>query len=348
MVPLLILATLACGLGTAPAPTAPAPPPAPAPAPADATLAAQLLALDPAGLAETAADTLGAWQRSRWYSAVAAEGVRVVEVPAARRFFAVWLPPGWETASPKRVLVGVPGTDGTAYEVIHDEIELARVRGYAVVGIQAWDAVAPGEEHYLDAAGIHGLVDLALRYMEARHGATRGAAALVGFSRSAAESFPVAFLDRHLDRNRLALTIAVSGGYNPAVPPWTDFWDRLQAGEWGADAWEGARFWLYCGLRDEQWGPAQCGTMDAARKLVEAHGGQVDRFLQDQVGGHSDFFQKPDIHGEAVDRFLALTGGAAAAPPAAAPRTAPAPSAAPAPRAGPDRPRPVGPRRGRP
>ncbi len=252
-------------------------------------------------LKEADADEMGAYAVSNNYAFALAHGAKVVELPHLNTFFTLWVPPTYTAIPVRRVLVSLHGTGGTAYEPIRDELDLALLHGYAVVGVQ-WRNMA---DKWMQPSEVYQAVDLALRYMEYAYGADHGRAGFVGFSRGATIAYEVSYLDRTSGNDHLALYIPVSGGYHFNNPK--PFWVDVEDGVLGKDVFFDRHFFFYCGQQDAEWGPDACLYSHAAENMVQLYGGVVEGFLDLPTGGHGDYFVDPVLHEAGINVFLWLT-----------------------------------------
>jgi len=115
-------------------------------------------------------------------------------------------------------------------------------------------------------------------------------AVLHGFSRGSALSYHLALLDRGAEGRRLfSAFIADSGGTGPAGTGDTPPGYLKDAPQ---DAYQGAHFWLYCGLKD--YDGVRCDDIDKIRQHILAHGAIVDEFYVNPQGGHGIFIRGRD------------------------------------------------------
>ena len=267
-------------------------------------LALSATATDLSEFQETTTDLLGIYRvtPTDQMMAILDVGARVVNLVDLGTFFALWVPDDYGTREPKRVLVLMHGTDGSAYAEISDELDLAQTHGYALVSIQWWKGLP---DAYYTALQTYSVIELALRYMADVYETDPHKAALVAFSRGSAQSFEITYWDRALKNECFTLTISHSGGIPTDCPP--PFIQSLLACEFGGEPFDGARFFLYCGMKDEEWGIRQCIQMRNAEQIVTAYGGIVEEFIEDPDGLHLGYRLDPTWHEAGIDAFLRLT-----------------------------------------
>lgn len=251
---------------------------------------------------ESSTDLLGLYQTSPNYQRVIEAGARVVNLTAYGTFFVFRLPADYERRDPRRALVAAHGSRGTAYAEIEQELELADKYGHALIAIQWW---LPETDSYLEPDVVHELAGVALEYLHSAYGTDLHRAAFSGFSRGAAISYEVAFHDRQTGSNYFALTISQSGGV--PLEGGRPFFAELESGAYGSDAFAGTHFFMYCGMRDEYWGPEQCAQMHNAERIVSRYGATIEAFIEDPLGGHAGLRDNPEYHEQAVQKFLELT-----------------------------------------
>ncbi len=252
-------------------------------------------------LQESTRDMLGFYKTSPAYQAVIDAGVRVVNVPELGSFFALWIPDSYAEQEVQRVMALVHGTSDNAYSTIAGQLRRAQHHNYALVAVQWW----MGEgEIYLPTDAVYQLLAAALEYVGQEYGADIHKAAYEGFSRGSAIAYQIAYLDRSLASNYFALFICQSGGMHDPGPP---FMQSLRAGNLGDDAFGGQHFFMYCGMKDEQWGTAMCEYMHNAEQTVIKYGGTVERFIEDPQGGHAGLLKTDAHYEDAIKTWFELT-----------------------------------------
>jgi predicted esterase len=263
---------------------------------------------------ETDRDTLGFFKKSRAYPLCAKAGARVINFEDEHSFAALWTPTNFRSG---RIMILLPGTGGTPYEGMKDELSLARKYDYMVAGVQWRDR---DTQQFFDAETVYRLVDRTLRHAAAHDKADLSKVALSGFSRGGAISYEVAWLDAQSNRY-FKLIIAHSGGVplDAVVAPRESrhpghFFSELNAGKLGPDAMKGCNFFLYSGDKDEQWGGKMSEKMENATKVLPLAGANVVEWVRDPNGGHMGYFKTPEIHEKAIRHFIRLTGGESESP----------------------------------
>lgn len=270
------------------------------------------LDIDISRLEESDTDILGFYLDEDWesdYRTMMDAGARVVNLVSDDTFFLVWAPEGYSEMQDRRVMVVLHGSSRTAYDEAESELEKAQEHGYAIVAIQWW---VSNPYRHLKAAEVYKIVDLALRYMEYKYGSDLEKVALEGYSRGSIISYEVAFWDLYNDTNYFALIISNQGGLRHYIN--AGFLDELQHGLYGAAPFEGAHFFMYCGMEDEAFGAEVCYTMQETKAILEEYGAIIERFIQDPMGLHTGYHRSDEYHEEAIQTFIALTSDSDAVP----------------------------------
>jgi hypothetical protein len=229
-------------------------------------------------------------------------GAKVVNLDSMGTFFLVWVPQGYAQLADRRVVVAVHGSDGTAYAESQDELANALKYRYAIIGIQWW---LGRPEAYLTPQQVYQVIDLALRYANQLYGADLKKTCYEGFSRGSAISYEVTFWDRYCETNYFALTVSHSGGIPPEQP--TPFFNDLVSGKYGLGPFSGTSFFMYCGLKDEEWKTKQYDFMSYTRDIIEKYGARIIKFVADPDGGHRGFHLTPAYSEAAMRIFIDST-----------------------------------------
>ena len=211
-------------------------------------------------------------------------GVKSVQSKA----YAVWFPSTWASASPRRVIVGLHGTDGNAEEDWWFNWKSSTSdRGYAYIGLTYLD---PANGIYDDEPAAYANLKTAITDITASCDFGAPAMFLGGFSRGSAMVFGVAYLDLH-DRRLFKGFVNNSGATPPGTPPTATVAAFMARNE--SRAYSGGSFWMYCGERDTVHGSPMCDEMQTARNLVTGYAGVVGDLYRDPTGGHGGLASNP-------------------------------------------------------
>ncbi len=253
-------------------------------------------------------DPFGVWQtKPRDFEQVTKKGARVVNMPEEDTFFAYWIPPKHKSG---RIIVSVHGTGGNPYIALKDEFDWAEKFDYAVIAV-SWFSPERG---FLSAQDLYRNILESLNFLQSKFGHDLSRVAYIGFSRGAAVSYEVAYLDNQSEKI-FDVFIAHSGGIpldlkvesrnqNSFPDP---FFSQLVKGQLPKDAFTGTKFFLYSGDRDESWGPVMSQQMGYARQLIEANGGEVLEWVRDSHDGHMGFLRNPVIKTKALQYFMKIS-----------------------------------------
>ncbi len=227
-----------------------------------------------------------------------AQGARVELTAGGRSFHVLWLPEKSDPLNPPPLIVTLHGHDGWAFEAFHLWHPAAQERGFGILAIQWWLGKGEAPEDYLTPEEVYRDVDETLKRLHCRSGQVL----FHGFSRGAANTYPVAALDRAAKgAHWFSLVVSDAGKANLDYPPVRD----IDKGVYGPKPFEGLHWVTYAGGKDTN--PQRDGiegmreTADWIRKL----GGTVDKALEDPASGHGGFHQNPKNCQAALDAFQA-------------------------------------------
>ncbi|HHH41844.1 MAG TPA: hypothetical protein ENK56_07545, partial [Chloroflexi bacterium] len=249
------------------------------------------------------------------------------------RFFIVWFPEGWERSSDPEVIFTIHGNGGCAESNFKWWSEVAEEHNYGVVALQyAEEDVAdtdPREDFVFDKAdAVYPNLVAAYDELRAHCPIDNVPIVLHGFSRGSAMSYHLALMDRGAEgRHLFSAFIADSGGTGPTGTGDTPPGYLRDAPQ---DAYHGARFWLYCGMEDED--GVRCDDMEKARQIIQAHGAIVDELYVNPTGGHGIFIRgRDEATTPAIEAMLAYIDAIEYSEPAPGPaeEQQPAPTATP-------------------
>lgn len=252
-------------------------------------------------LIEENTDHMGFYKKSREYEILKGE-IKIINLPEYRSFFAIWLPYEYEKQTIKRTLIALHGSDGTVYPEIRDELEFAKKYKYAIVAIQWW---LGEKDKYLSPQEVYKIIEISVKYMNQKYGSSLNKCAYIGFSRGSVTGYEITFLDKAKGNNYLALTICHSGHMPPDML--TPFFQRLLKDEFGKEAYLGKNFFVYCGMKDEEWEERQCDYMKFSKSIVEEYGGKIVGDIIDPNGKHLGLRLNKQYHENAIKKFIELT-----------------------------------------
>lgn len=256
---------------------------------------------DVSSMTEADADGYGMWQESPNYNRIKHLGIRVVDMPQFRSFFAYYLPPNFEQQPIKRAIIAVHGTGGTAYAELQDEIQMAQQLGYAVVAVQMRMPDEP--ERNMAPRELYGMMAQAVQYLRRVKQMNISRIAYVGFSVGGAKSFQIAYQDR-LSPHPLFSLIVNHSGFSKAD---TQFLNDIEQGRSHTKVFNGLPFAFYCGMKDEEWQTQQCEDMHVWHKQITALGGGPIEVIEDAHAGHMGYRRNAAYHERFMRWFMELT-----------------------------------------
>ncbi len=259
-----------------------------------------------ATITQATKDNLGYSENDKKAQTLLDSGAYVLNISNPNTFAVVWEP----KTKPTRLLVLLHGTDGKAYYEVADELSEAQKHSYTLVGLQWFNKES---KTYMTASQIMSALNPVLEYLKTQKGITPQIYVLHGFSRGSAVSYEVTHLDQN-DKNWFTGTANMSGGIpinskieaKSANPSADLFFSKLNAGTLGSSAYNNHHFFMYCGMKDEEWGTEMCEQFQNARKLMEGSGGIVDIFIADPSGKHMGFRSNPDTRKQFISWFTTL------------------------------------------
>jgi predicted esterase len=202
----------------------------------------------------------------------------------ANRFFIICFPDGWEKLSDRKLVVTLHGSGGCAESLFQFWYKLSARRKYAIAALQYAEEDSTGTLHYDDSLQIYKNLRAMLGELQTHCPLQDVPIVLHGFSRGSARTFELALLDR-ADGGLKAFSTFVSDSGTVFAENQGRLSPALQNAP--ADAYNGARFWLYCGGKDHN--GQTCNGMERMKQFVLAHGGAVDDFHKNPTGGHGIF-----------------------------------------------------------
>jgi len=226
-------------------------------------------------------------------------GAKFLSTPDGRSFYVLWTPDG---ASPADVpwLVTLHGHGSWALDEFFLWQPYAEHRRLGIVAVQWWFGGGEQAKDYYDPYELYPVVEKILRGLGARSRRNL----LHGFSRGAANTYALAFLDRRSGNRFFRLIIANAGGAAEDFPPNA----AISTGRYGPQAFEDTSWVLFCGEQDEHPDRDGCPAMRRTAQWLTEFRGSIELTIEDARAGHGGFHQNPAHVEESLrlfDRLLA-------------------------------------------
>lgn len=225
-------------------------------------------------------------------------GARIVPTSDGRSFFVIWPPPG--VARPTRVIATISGHGSWAFDEFYLWHEAAARRGCAVIALQWWFGTGERRRDYYDPTEMYPLFVEELRNL----GVGPRRTLFHGFSRGAANSYAMTYLDRKSGNSFFALSVANAGGYEADFPVHAGEMTDAAAGD---SILAGTRWVLFAGGRDPHPERSGIAGMQKTSEWIRRQGGRVELFLRDARAGHGGFHRNPDNMEAALAVFNRVT-----------------------------------------
>jgi hypothetical protein len=222
-------------------------------------------------------------------------GAEVGLTSDGKSFYLLWFPEGYSAQNPPPMIATMHGHDGWTFEDFYVWHRFLKERKYGLLAIQWWLGEGEGTNDYLLSNEIYRTFDEVFRKLNVKP----GTAMLHGFSRGAANIYPVAVMDRSLKKDYFALFVANAGKANSNYPPVHE----IEQGRFGEKPLEGSHWVTFGGGKDPN--PDRDGIqgMREAGEWIRKYGGTVDLAIEDPDSGHGGFHRNPQNTNAALNVF---------------------------------------------
>ncbi len=227
-------------------------------------------------------------------------GATVTSTPDSNSYYVQWFPAGTPSAMP--VIVTLHGSNGYAFAEFYNWYSYAAARGWGLIALQWYRGTASAfpNDYFTDTV-LYRDIDTAFT----RISYPSGKAFLHGFSRGAARSYALAFLDGHGGGNYFCTILSNAGAATSTYP----LYAAINSGIYGPDVFAGKQWALYCGGLDTAYTISGCPAMSDSKTWLDTQAATVGIFIQDAALGHGDFHTVPAYMDSVLDYYSTCYNG---------------------------------------
>jgi hypothetical protein len=196
------------------------------------------------------------------------------------QYFLYGAPAGQNNASPKRILITVHGTEGSAerdYEVWKPFIANTN---YALASLNWWDGSGDTTADYSTPSTVNTQLH---NFLDDQGYTKKDVVVFEGFSRGSANSYPVVAFDRTSGNPMIDFVVSSSGG---AEASYFNLTTSSISATVKTKVFSGVYWIMACGDKDENPSRDGCQAMESAKSFVTGKGATVLGILSDPNGGH--------------------------------------------------------------
>jgi hypothetical protein len=200
-----------------------------------------------------------------------------------KQYFYYGAPAGQNNASPKKIIISLPGHD-TKAEDDYNTAWLSHITGgsYALASLNWWDGDGEKKTDYYSPSEVLKQTKVFLK----QQGYTSGDLIILeGFSRGSANTYAVIANDRIGGDPIFDAAISASGSYQSDFP----LFDGQNDSNVSTTLFKGVYWVLVCGGKDDNPNRDGCPAMQNTKTFLEAHGATVLGLLTDPNSGHGVF-----------------------------------------------------------
>lgn len=214
-------------------------------------------------------------------SASTLESPQKVTTANGQRFFYYGAPAGQNNASPKKVIISLPGHETSAESDYAAWLPHIKGGQYALAVLDWWDGNGGAKTDYYSPAEV---VTQTRLFLTAQGYLASDLIILEGFSRGSANTYAVIANDRGSGAVFDA-AISASGRYQSDFP----WYEDRPNGTISPTIFMNVAWVLACGGKDPSPEQGGCQGMEETKTFLVAHGANVLAVLEDPTGGHGAF-----------------------------------------------------------
>jgi len=203
-----------------------------------------------------------------------------ISTKIGNQYFYYGSPKGQNNASPKKILITIHGTEGSAekdYEIWKPYI---KETSFALASLNWWDGNGDKTTDYSTPEVMSSQIQ---DFLSSQNYTKNDIVVFEGFSRGSANSYSVAAFDRASTNPLIDVVVSSSGGLQEDYFNLTtkEISSKIQS-----NIFSGIYWILACGGKDSNPTRDGCGAMEASKKFVSDKGASILGILSDSNSGH--------------------------------------------------------------
>lgn len=213
-------------------------------------------------------------------SASTIESPQKIATKEGDQYFYYGAPAGHNNASPKKILITLHGTGGSAendYEIWKPYIQNTQ---FALAALNWWDGSGDQTSDYSTPEAISTQIH---DFLTSQGYAAKDVVVFEGFSRGSANSYSVVAHDRASQNPVIDVAVSSSGGVQTA---YYELMTKSIAAKAQLNIFADVYWILACGSKDPNPERDGCEAMETAKQFVSAKGASVLGVLSDPDSGH--------------------------------------------------------------
>ena len=213
-------------------------------------------------------------------SAATIDSPQKIATKDGKQYFYYGAPAGQNNASPKKVLITLHGTEGSAekdYEIWEPFIKETK---FALASLNWWDGSGDKTTDYSTPESMSSQIQ---EFLSSQGYAQSDLVVFEGFSRGSANSYSVVANDRASTSPVIDVAVSSSGGVETSYYNLTT---KAVSAQQQAKIFAGVYWILACGGKDPNLARDGCAAAETAKTFVSGKGATVLGILSDPNGGH--------------------------------------------------------------
>lgn len=204
-------------------------------------------------------------------------------VPTAdgKQYFYYGAPTGRNIASPKKIIISLPGHGTTAEDDYAAWLPHLKEGSYALASLNWWDGGGETKSNYYSPSQVQAQTKA---FLVAQGYMATDLVILEGFSRGSANTYAVIANDT-VNGNIFDAVIAASGGYQTDFP----LFENQANSNISTTLFRGIPWVLVCGGNDPTPNRDGCPAMETTKVFLTSHGASVLDILTDPNASHGAF-----------------------------------------------------------